>query len=394
MDYSQKFAAHTTHMSTSAIRELFKALATPGMISLAGGVPAVETFPAEIISKLAAEVISEVGPSIFQYGITEGELPLREAVANHLKARGIETDPENVFISTGAQNAVDATARILLDHGDTVALEAPTFLAAIKSFKTFSPNFVSIPTDEQGVIPDELEKLASENSLKLVYLIPTFQNPSGRTVPQDRRDRIAEIAKKHDLLIIEDDPYFELRYSGDCVQPLQVLAPEHVVYIGSLSKVLSPGLRLGYYIAPEPVAELITSVRQGVDVHANRLGQYIAAKYLGEGHLAKHLPATLELYRKRRDCMLASLEEHFSETNFRWSQPEGGMFVWMEGPDGFDAGAMYKQALEKKVAVVPGKSFFADPEKWNHTFRLNFTNVPEEKIREAIELLAEVCKRG
>ena len=384
-------ADRTESMNPSAIRELLKSLSVPGMISFAGGFPAAESFPVETISTLLAKVLSEKGAAVLQYGITEGYPPLREALAEYLRERELHCSADQIAVSTGAQTALDAASKILLNPGDYVAVEAPTFLAALNVFRSYQAQLVEIASDEHGIIPEEFERALRTHPIKFTYLIPTFQNPSGRTLSLERRKAIAGIAEAHGALILEDDPYFELRYTGHPLPPLKSLAPNQVIYLSSLSKVFSPGMRLGYYIAPSPFHELMTTTRQAVDVNANHLAQAAAAEFITGGYLQRHLPQVVALYKPRLQTMLAALAAQLPE-GFQWSKPEGGMFVWVTGPEGFDAAAAQRRALERKVAFVPGNSFFSDTRKGADSFRLNFTVVSEEKIERGLEILGEVLR--
>lgn len=392
IDYAKKMANRTKKLSTSAIREILKATQNPEIISLAGGLPAPETFPIKSLSKLCTNAVEKYGTQVLQYGITEGFLPLRQALVPILQSRGFKNSTaQEIFISTGAQNAIDAAAKILLNKNDLVAIESPTYLGSIKTFKSYEAKFIPIPMDENGIIPEEYENILKTHKIKVTYLIPTFQNPTGRTLSLERRKKIAQIVTQYDSLIIEDDPYYELRYSGKPIPPIQTFAPDHVIYIGSLSKVFSPGSRLGYYVAPKPLAQAMTSVRQGVDVHANSLTQAIASEFITTGKMQKQLPKTLKLYSKRLNIMLTALKAHLPK-NFAFSKPKGGMFVWVEGPPEFNAQAFYATAIAQKVAVVPGSSFFTDNSGTN-TFRLNFTTVTEANIKKAIKILGELLQK-
>lgn len=390
-DYSTHLARRTHTMSSSAIREIFKVLATPGMLSLAGGIPAPESFPMDIINHLHEVVVEKYGSSIFQYGITEGFPPLREVLVNLVARKSIKVTSDNICVSTGAQSAIDAAAKVLIDREDIVAIEAPTFLASIKTFKAYEPNFVELPTDDEGIIPDAYEDLLKTKKVKLTYIIPTFQNPTGRSLSLERRKAIAQLAKEYDSLILEDDPYYELRYEGTPHPPIYTFAPEHVIYVGSLSKIFSPGLRLGYYIAPKAISDLMTSVRQGVEVHPNHYGQALASEYLGK-HFDTHLPKILDIYRPRLSAMLNALEAALPE-GFYYSKPEGGMFVWVEGIKGFNASKAYEEGIRQKVAFVPGKYFFVDPSKGEHTLRLNFTTESEDTLKRGIKLLGAIFSK-
>ncbi|MCB0334919.1 MAG: PLP-dependent aminotransferase family protein, partial [Bdellovibrionales bacterium] len=307
MDYCRYLAERTASMDPSAIRELFKVLGTPGMISLAGGAPAPDCLPLNELKTLHQELVEEYGYSLLQYGITEGFLPLREQLALHLRDRGINVPANSIFVSTGAQTAIDAAGKILINKGDAIALESPTFLASIKTFRAYQPQCFGIPMDAQGIIPDALETILKEQKPKFIYVIPNFQNPSGRTLSMERRLALVQLAKRYETLVIEDDPYYELRYSGEPLPTLYSLLPDQVIYIGSLSKIFAPGMRVGYFLGPEPLTTLMTSSRQAVDVHTNTYAQALATKYFTTGAFAQALPRMLELYRGRRDILLASM---------------------------------------------------------------------------------------
>lgn len=392
MDHSAKLAARTEFMQDSAIRELFKVIGQPGMISFAGGVPAPECLPIDLITELTEKAIAKHGPALLQYTITEGIPDLRDCVATLLADRGIQCCGEDIGISAGAQNAIDAAAKVLIDKEASVAVEEPTFLAALKTFAAYEPKFLSLKMDEDGVLPEAVEECLKSGPVRFIYIIPTFQNPTGRTLSLKRREEIADLIRRYDALVIEDDPYCDLRFEGEGLPALKSLAPDNVIYIGSFSKILSPGLRLGFYLAPEPIQSLMTSTRQGVDVHASMFGQGIAEIYLREGYFEKQLPKMCALYSGRRNAMLTALEEHFPD-NFTWTHPEGGMFVWVEGPEGFDATELQKRGLAEKVAFVPGASFYARSGHGGGAFRLNFSAVDEEAISQGIRTIGKILKQ-
>ncbi len=392
MEYTELTARRCRQMNPSAIRELLKSLSTPGMISFAGGMPAAESFPLDTIKMLIDKVLCEKGAAVLQYGITEGYPPLREALSEYVKERGIRCTAAELCISTGAQSAIDAAAKVLVDPGDVVAVESPTFLAALNVFKNYEAQLAGIASDDEGIIPEHFEEVLKERRVKLAYIIPTFQNPSGRTLSLPRRKAVLDIAARYGTLILEDDPYFELRYSGETLPTLKSMAPDQVIYVGSLSKVLSPGLRLGYYIAPGRLQDLMTTTRQAVDVHANHLAQAAAAEYVAAGHLHKQLPKIIDLYRLRLQVMLEGLSS--LPDGFVWSRPEGGMFVWAAGPADFLASGAQPEALARKVAYVAGTHFFPEPGQGLNTLRLNFTAVSEDAIRRGLAVLAEVFRQA
>jgi len=388
----QMLAERTQHMGSSAIREILKVLSRPGIVSLAGGMPAPEAFPMEKMNALCELVLQKHGTAALQYGTTEGFFPLKEALAGYLKENKIETAPENINITTGSQGVLDALGKILITPGDAIAVEAPTYLGALQAFNPYGPRYVQMETDEDGLIPESMEAVIKAHRPKMVYLVPTFQNPTGRTVPLERRQRIAAIAQATDTLIIEDDPYGQLRYRGEFVTPIAAMAPEHVVYCGSFSKVFAPGLRVGFYIAPQLVEEWLVRAKQGVDLHTSSFSQALAAEFVAGGYLKEHLPKIIELYRPKQEAMLTAMDEFFPQS-FTWSQPEGGMFIWAEGPPGMDALKLYDEAINNQVAFVPGRYFYTEEGAGSNTLRLNFTMVDEATIRAAIERLATAMKK-
>lgn len=382
-------AGRTRGMRASTIREILKVVTDRDMVSLAGGIPAPESFPRELIRDLAAAVLDKYSSQALQYDRTEGFTPLREALAAYLPAKGIRATADDFLITSGSQGVLDLVGKILIDKGDVIAVEAPTYLGALQAFAPYEPGYVRMDTDDEGLVPESLERVLSTGRVKLVYLVPTFQNPTGRTIPLARREAIAAILREHDALLVEDDPYSALRYAGEPVPPIHSLAPEHVIYTGTFSKVLAPGLRLGYCVAPEPILKWLVVAKQGTDLHTSTFSQAIAAEYLAGGHLAAHLPRILAIYGPRLRAMLDALDRHFP-AGFRWSRPQGGMFVWAEGPAGFDSERAHERALERGVAYVPGRVFFTEDGEGAGTMRLNFTKSDPETLDRAIETLAAV----
>ncbi len=388
MRWEEKLASRTARMEASAVREILKVATSPGVISLAGGLPAAESFPLEIMEELMGAVLGRYGARALQYDASEGFFPLREALVPLLAGRGIETSAEEILVVSGSQSALDGMGKILISPGDAIAVEAPTYLGALQAFNPYEPRYVQIETDDDGLIPEALDAALAQTSVKFVYLVPTFQNPTGRTIPLGRRKQIAEIIQRHDVLLFEDDPYSDLRYAGEPVPPIKTLAPENVVYSGTLSKTFAPGLRLGFCVAPEALMHWLVIARQGVDLHTNTLGQALASEYLSGGHLARQLPKILDLYRPRREAILEALADSFPE-DFRWTRPEGGMFIWAQGPAGLDTEKLYRRALERNVAFVPGKFFYVDHRDGLATMRMNFTAADPATIAHAIELLGQ-----
>ena len=362
------------------------------MISLAGGIPAPESFPLEIIEELTARVIERYGSQAFQYDRTEGFIPLCEALVGHLAQKGVRASPEEIVVASGSQGFLDAIGKVVISKGDRVAVEAPTYLGAIQAFNPYEPQYVRMDTDDDGLIPASLEEVLSAAPVKLVYLVPTFQNPTGRTIPLDRRQEIAAIIQRHNALLVEDDPYSDLRYRGEALPTIKSFAPDHVVYVSTLSKTFAPGLRIGVAVAPPLIRRWMVLVKQGVDLHTSTFNQALAAEYISGGYLERHLPKILDIYRPKQTAMLQALETYFPES-FHWSRPEGGMFIWAEGPDGLDGDVLYDRCVECTVAFVPGKYFYTQPGEGLATMRLNYTMIDEFTIQRAIRIVGDVIRQ-
>jgi 2-aminoadipate transaminase len=393
MDPDRFLSDRVRGLEASAIREILKAVSKPGMISLAGGIPSEESFPFEIIAELSDLVFEKYGPSALQYDFTEGFLPLRRALSVYLTAKkGIPAGVEEVLITSGSQGALDALGKILISRGDRVAVEDPTYLGALQAFSVYGPELVSLETDAEGLLPDSLEAVLGSGRVKFVYLVPNFQNPTGRTLSLERRFRVAELLKRYQALLIEDDPYGDLRYEGESIPPVKVLASEHVIYLGSFSKVFAPGLRVGYCLAPDWVRSWLVRVKQGVDLHSGTFGQALAAEYLAGGHIETQLPRIRDLYRPRKQAMLDALDACFPKS-FRWSRPQGGMFIWVEGPETLDTEELHRKALAENVAFVPGRYFFARSGRGFSTMRLNFTRCDPGVSGSAILVLSGIIRR-
>ena len=389
--FEQLLSQRTSGMQRNPIREILRALAQPGMISLAGGIPAPETFPIEDLYRINETVLDRYGAAALQYDLTEGFAPFREALAGYLATKGIDADAERLLVFNGSQSVLDTLGKILISPGDVVALESPSYLGAISAFSSYLPEYVSIETDDDGIIPESLERVLDQHKVKFVYLVTTFQNPTGRTLSLRRRQEIAAIVKERNALVVEDDPYSDLRYRGEVVPPLQSFAPENTVYASTLSKIFAPGLRLGFCLAPPLIREWLYIAKQGADLHSNTYAQALATEYICGGFIERQVPKIIDLYRPRQEAMLSTMARHFPQ-EYRWTKPEGGMFIWVEGPAGVDAEAVYWKAIERKVAFVPGKYFYVDPSDGLATMRLNFTRVDEAAIESAVAALGAVLK--
>ncbi len=397
LDFEAYFSDKAQGMKASEIRELLKLVEAGDVISLAGGLPAPETFPVEIIKEITAEVITHHADKALQYGTTKGFTPLRLALADWMEKRyGIPTSKVEIMMVAGSQQALDLIGRVFINLGDIVVVEGPTYLAALNAFKYYDPKFISIPMDDEGMRVDLLEEKLEElrrqgKKVKFVYTVSTFQNPAGVTMSLERRKKLIELAREYDFLIVEDSPYSELRYSGEPIPPIKHFDDEgRVLYLGTFSKIFAPGFRLGWIAAHPHFIRKIEIAKQAVDLCANPFGQVIAWKYVADGHLDEHIPRVIEFYKPRRDAMLEALEEYMPE-GVKWTKPDGGMFIWVTLPEGIDTKLMAEKAIRKGVAYVPGEAFFAYRDVKN-TMRLNFTYVPEETIREGVKRLAEVIK--
>lgn len=391
MAYDQLLAGRTRLMRENAIREILKVVSAPGMISLAGGIPSPNSFPMDIIRELVGRVLEKYGSGALQYDLTEGFPPLREQLSVLLKQRGIPVSPEEVNVASGSQGILDAVAKLLISKGDAVALEAPTYLGALSAFNPYEPIYLRMDTDELGLIPESLDRTLAENRVKFIYLVPTFQNPTGRTLPMERRSAVAEIIRHRNALLVEDDPYSALRYQGDPLPPIKTLAPDNVIYVSTLSKVFAPGLRIGFYAAPKMLRQWLVRVKQGVDLHTSTLDQALAAEYLAGNFLHSHLPRILSLYKPRQRAMLDALDTHLPE-GFTVSPSDGGMFLWVAGPKGTDALDLYRRSVESGVAFVPGRFFYTDPEEGHETLRLNFTMADETTLEKAVNILGKAAR--
>ena len=378
-------------MDVSAIREILKVVSRPGVISLAGGIPSPDSFPMHAMDALAASVFDKYGSAALQYDLTEGFPPLRQALSGLLSEIAITAEADEILIASGSQGVLDGIGKVLVNPGDLVAVEAPTYLGAIQALSPYEPTYVEIATDEDGVIPESLEDVLADNDVKLIYLVPTFQNPTGRTLTLERRRRIAEIISDRGALLVEDDPYRALRFRGDPLPPIKRLAPDNVVYVSTLSKVFAPGLRIGFTVAPQAIRDWLVIAKQGVDLHTSTLNQALAAEYIGGGYLDQQIPKIVDLYKPKQQRLLRALAEDMPP-GFAWSQPEGGMFVWVEGPQAFDMDPVYARSVQDGAAFVPGKYFFASPDRGRSTMRLNFTTATDDQIGEAVAIIGRAIE--
>lgn len=384
MEFS--FAERFDNMSGSAVRAIFNLLKDPNIISFGGGNPAGEYFPGDALSEIAAKLIKERPEVMLQYGQTEGYAPLREEIANMYN---VSTD--NVLITVGAMQAVDLIGKAMLDKGDCVLVENPTFIGTLQTFKMYQPKFKAVLTDDEGIIISDLEAKIKEYKPKLLYLVPNFQNPTGITTTLERRKAVSDLASKYNVLVIEDDPYGRLRYEGSALPSIFSLNKTgSVVYLTSFSKTISPGLRVGAAIGDSELIGKMTIGAQTETVHCSVLNQAMVYEFIRSGQHEPHIEKMCKLYKARRDNMLTAIKEYMPR-EVTYTHPEGGLFLWCTLPEGIDAMEVFKKAVEKKVAFVAGNSFYCENPAKN-TFRLNFSFVNEEKATKGIKALAETIK--
>lgn len=387
------FADRMQHLRASDIREILKVTQRPEVISFAGGLPATELLPATEMAELARGVLLEEGARALQYAPTEGLVVLRELIARRLTDLfGVERAVDDVLVVSGSQQALDITGKVFVDEGSAVLCESPTYLGAINALRAYRPRFVQVPTDDDGMIPDALERrLEAEQRPRLIYVVPDFQNPSGRRWSVERRKALLEIASRFSVPVVEDAPYAELCFDGEPLPPVASFDSDGlVIFLGTFSKILSPGLRLGWVAAPPEILRRYVLVKQGADLHTSSLNQLLAARFMLECDLEGHIERIRSVYRARRDAMLAALDAHMPP-GVRYTRPCGGLFLWMELPEGVDARQLLERCVACDVAFVPGGAFFAD-DGHDNTLRLNFSAMPEERIAEGVRRLGSVLE--
>ena len=387
MSFQNLFSTRATAIKSSVIREILKVTARPEVISFAGGLPSDASFPVAQLKKAFEKVLAETPQAALQYSTTDGYAPLRDWVAAEKSKSGATIKPEQVIIVSGSQQALDLIGKVFINEGDKVLVEAPTYLGALQAFDLFFPKYVSLPSDEDGL---DAEQITAEHAqcAKFLYALPNFQNPTGRLMTEARRQALVAKARELNLLVIEDDPYGELWYTSAPPPSLLSRMPERVIQMGSFSKILAPGLRLGYIVAPEEIARKFEQVKQATDLHTATLTQRAVYEVVKDGFLNEHIPTIRSMYHTQAQAMLSALDEHMP-TGVKWNQPAGGMFLWLELPEGMDSEEMLKKALARNVAYVPGTPFYAN-EPVRNTLRLAFVTVPEEKIRAGVKVLGEV----
>jgi len=401
--WEYRYAHRTQKMGSSVIRELLKFTEQPDIISFAGGLPAPEVFPLKEFQEACNAVLETQGAQALQYSTTEGYLPLREMIARHNSRFSVHVTADNILITSGSQQALDFIGRLFINRGDYVVVESPTYLGALQAWNAYGAQYISVPVDEHGMIVDQLEE-ALRFGPKFIYVLPNFQNPSGCTLSLERRMQLVELADKYGVPIIEDDPYGQLRYEGDHIPSVATLDSRYrnedcndeytgnVIYLSTFSKLLAPGLRLAWVIAPPQVIRKLVMTKQAADLHTSSFNQHVAFEVAKGGFLDEHVKVIRSTYKERRDTMLEMMDEVFP-SEVSWTKPQGGMFLWGMMPENVDAAEVLKVAIQRKVAFVPGAAFHANGGGAN-TMRINFSYSTPETIREGISRLGVTLKEA
>lgn len=382
------FAERMNYIPKSFIREILKVTSQPEVISFAGGLPNPSSFPSEALRDAALCVLTEDSKNVLQYGISEGYLPLRELLAKKYTEQGMPVQPDEILITNGSQQGLDLCGKIFLDKGNKVLLEAPSYLGAIQAFSAYQPEFLSIPLQQDGVDTTALSQTLWQHDIKLFYGIPNFQNPTGISYSLEKRKKVAELLKQRSTIFVEDDPYGEIRFSGAFIPPVKQFLPEQTILLGSFSKIVAPGLRMGWVVAKKEIIEKMIIAKQATDLHSNFLSQRIIHRLFMDHDIESHINKIRLMYKQQKDYMIELIRKHFPEA-IRYTNPEGGMFIWLTLPEHLDAHQLLDDASTQKVVFVPGQSFFVDGTGHN-TIRLNFSNSPAEEMEEGIKRLGQL----
>lgn len=386
------FANRMANADKSFVREILKVTADPKVISFAGGLPSPKLFPVQEIADASKKVLAEDGENVLQYSTTEGYLPLREYISGrYLKRKGLEISPDEILITHGSQQGLDLIGKVFINKGDRVAVERPGYLGTLQAFAAYEPIFKPVPLLDDGIDIDLFKKAVSEDGVKLFHAVVNFQNPSGITYSKEKRIALADICRDSNMILVEDDPYGELRFIGEDLPSMGSYLENNLVHLGSISKIIAPGLRLGWICAKKDVMEKIVVAKQGCDLHSSYFSQRILYQYLIDNDIDKHILEIRKLYKSQRDLMISMIENFFPE-EIKFTRPDGGMFLWVTLPEKLSALNLFELAKKENVAFVPGKAFYVDG-GGNNTLRLNFSNSDEEKIEEGIKRLAKVIKK-
>ena len=390
--WDEKFCDRCQVMSSSIIREILKFTQMPDVISFAGGLPAPELFPIREFEEACAHVLGTNGQKALQYSLTEGFLPLKEALAEKMGKYGVSAKPQNILLTNGSQQALDLIGRVFISRGDVIVTGKPTYLGALQAFKVYRPQIIGVPVDDEGMQVGALEEVLKTKNPKFIYVLPNFHNPMGVTLTLERRKELVKLAANYGIPIIEDDPYGELRFEGEDIAPVIVLHKENVLYLSTFSKILAPGIRLGWVVAPEAIIRRLVQAKQAADLHTSTFIQMITHDIMKRGILKAHSKEIKKVYGRRRRIMTTAMEEHFPQ-GVNWTKPEGGLFMWVRAPEHINCMELLERAVEKKVAFVPGTVFYPDGTGLN-TLRLNFSNAKPEMITEGIRRLGRVLEEA
>ena len=390
--WDARLAQRTQGMKSSVIRDLLKVTMQPDMISFAGGLPAPDFFPIREFEEACRHVLQHEGHVALQYGPSEGYAPLKQFLAEKMSKYGILVELDNILITNGSQQGLDLIGKVFVDPDACIVCSRPTYLGALQAWNAYQARYCTIPLDDEGMCLDELPAvLDAEHGHRFIYVLPNFHNPAGTTLPLERREKLVEIARQFDLVIIEDDPYGELRYEGEDVTPIFRLAPERTLYLSTFSKTLAPGIRLAWIVAPKPIIAKLVQAKQGADLHTGTFVQMVANDICQRGFLKQHVKKLCEIYHQRRDAMLDALAEHMPE-EVSWPRPQGGLFLWARTSDRINTRDFLEKATAAKVAYVPGFAFYPGESGGLHSMRLNFSYAKEEVINEGIYRLGIAMK--
>ncbi len=398
LDWEPFLASRTQVMRSSAIRELLKLTEKPNIISFAGGLPAPDLFPIREVEEACRYIIQEDGAQALQYSATEGYFPLKEYLAESMHKYGVPATPDNVLLTSGSQQALDLIGKVFVDPDDYVLTGRPTYLGAIQAWNAYQARYHTVRLDDDGMVVHEIahayEKAVADSGKppRFLYVLPNFHNPAGTTLSQERREQLADVANDLNLPVVEDDPYGQLRYEGEDLPPVCTYIPERTIYLGTFSKTLAPGLRLGWIVCPQVLMKRFVQAKQGADLHTGTFVQYVANDICQRGILKQHVKMLREVYRERRNTMLDALSEFWPEGS-SWTYPEGGLFLWAQVPEQIDTLEFFEQAVEEEVAYVPGVNFYPNEDGGFNAMRLNFSYSPPDTIVEGIRRLGVALKK-
>jgi 2-aminoadipate transaminase len=391
--WENRMASRTQRMKSSVIRELLKLTMQPDIISFAGGLPAPELFPIREFDEACHYILQTEGEIALQYSPTEGYLPLKEFLADYMSKYGILVETDNILIVSGSQQGLDLLGKLFVEKDGCVVSSRPTYLGALQAWNAYEAHYCTVKLDDDGMDVEQIpEIIKSGHRPRFVYVLPNFHNPAGTTLSEERRDRLVEIAREYDLVLIEDDPYGELRYEGQDLTPIFRLAPERTIYLSTFSKTLAPGIRLAWVVAPKPLIQRLVQAKQGADLHTGTFVQMVANDICQRGILKQHVKRLRRVYHQRRDAMLDAIVEHWP-AEVKYTRPAGGLFLWPRMPKQINTQEFFEKAVEEKVAYVPGVAFYPEGQGGQHAMRLNFSNASEEMINEGIYRLGVALKK-